>query len=80
MADPVVAQPFPYQVEVEEGQSYKWCACGLSTKQPFCDGSHRSAGEFKPVEYTAEASKKIAFCGCKHSKRGTICDGSHNQL
>ena len=79
MADPVVAQQFPYLTEVEEGKSYKWCACGLSAKQPFCDGSHKST-DFKPVEYTAEATKKIAFCGCKHSKNGATCDGSHNQL
>jgi CDGSH-type Zn-finger protein len=35
MAEPVVAQPFPYYVEVEEGKTYKWCACGRSSKQPF---------------------------------------------
>jgi CDGSH-type Zn-finger protein len=79
MADPVVAQPFAYNVEVEAGKSYKWCACGRSATQPFCDNSH-AGSEFKPVEYVAESSKRIAFCGCKASKRGAICDSSHNQL
>ena len=32
-------------VEVEKDKSYYWCACGLSKKQPFCDGSH-SGTEF----------------------------------
>ena len=31
----------PYQTEVEEGKTYYWCACGLSKKQPYCDGSHK---------------------------------------
>ena len=30
----------PIAVEVEKYKSYYWCACGLSKKQPFCDGSH----------------------------------------
>jgi CDGSH iron-sulfur domain-containing protein 3 len=79
MTDPVVTQPFPYFAEVEEGKSYHWCACGLSSSQPFCDGSHKST-DITPVEYTATNTKKIAFCGCKHSKRGAICDGNHNNL
>lgn len=79
MADPVVAQPFPYYVEVEEGKIYKWCACGRSAKQPFCDDSH-SGSAFTPIEYVATNSKRIAFCGCKASNRGAICDSSHNML
>jgi CDGSH-type Zn-finger protein len=79
MADPVVAQPFPYYVEVEAGKSYKWCACGRSSTQPFCDNSHTGT-EFEPVEYTAEDTKRIAFCGCKATKNGAICDSSHGQL
>ncbi len=79
MTEPVVAQEFPYSVEVAEGKSYFWCACGRSATQPFCDGSHSGTG-IEPVEYKATESKKIAFCGCKASKRGAVCDGTHNQL
>ena len=79
MADPVVAQPFPYYVEVEEGKTYHWCACGRSSTQPFCDNSHQGTG-IEPVEYVAKKSKRTAFCGCKASKAGAICDSSHNQL
>jgi len=79
MADPIVAQPFPYNVEVEEGKTYTWCACGRSATQPFCDNSHEGSG-IEPVEYVAKESKRISFCGCKSSKAGAICDGSHNQL
>ena len=48
-------------VEVEEGKSYYWCSCGKSSKQPFCDGSHKGS-EFNPVTYKAEATKKMFFC------------------
>lgn len=79
MADPIVAQTSPYGVEVEAGKNYFWCACGKSTKQPFCDGSHQDT-EFLPVKYEATESRKIFFCGCKHSKDVPLCDGSHNTL
>ena len=34
----------PIAVDVVAGKSYFWCACGKSSKQPFCDGSHKSCG------------------------------------
>ena len=76
---PVIAQKSPYPVEVEEGKTYFWCACGRSKTQPFCDGSHKETS-FSPVKYTAEATKKAFFCGCKHSANAPLCDGSHNKL
>ena len=76
---PVIAQKSPYPVEVEEGKTYFWCACGRSKNQPFCDGSHKETS-FTPVKYTAEASKKVFFCGCKHSSKAPLCDGTHSKL
>ena len=43
----------PIAVDVEEGNDYFWCSCGMSSKQPFCDGSHKGS-DFKPLKYTAE--------------------------
>jgi len=74
-----VAGTAPIPVEVEEGKSYFWCACGKSSKQPFCDGSHKGS-EFAPVKYTAEKDGKVFFCACKQSGKGALCDGSHKQL
>ena len=34
MSDPVIAQKSPYAVELEEGKTYAWCACGRSGNQP----------------------------------------------
>ncbi len=76
---PEIAQKAPFPVEVEEGKTYFWCACGKSAKQPFCDGSHKGS-DFAPVKYTAEASKKVFFCGCKNSAKRPLCDGTHSKL
>ncbi len=76
---PECPQAAPYRVEVEEGKNYAWCSCGLSNKQPFCDGSH-SGTSFSPVIYTAQESRLVGFCGCKRSKQGAVCDGAHKVL
>jgi len=76
---PVIAQRSPFVVEVETGKTYFWCQCGLSSKQPFCDGSHKSTA-FTPIRYYAEESKKVLFCGCKRTSRKPLCDGTHNSL
>ena len=53
-------------VDVEQGKSYYWCSCGKSSKQPFCDGSHKGT-EFNPFVYKAESAKKMFFCACKQT-------------
>ncbi|MDR9394837.1 MAG: CDGSH iron-sulfur domain-containing protein [Roseovarius sp.] len=79
MTTPKIAQTAPYPVDVEEGKNYFWCACGLSSRQPFCDGSHKETG-IAPVKYTAEKSGKMFFCGCKQTANAPLCDGSHSKL
>jgi CDGSH-type Zn-finger protein len=79
MAEPTVAQKAPFPVDVEEGKKYFWCACGLSSNQPFCDGSHQG-GEFTPLAYQADESRTLYFCGCKHTEGAPLCDGSHNSI
>ena len=76
---PVVAQKSPYRMEVEEGKSYWWCACGKSAKQPFCDGSHKG-GAFRPMEYKSETTGTVSFCGCKATGKSPLCDGTHRTV
>ena len=78
MTAPVRASNTPFATQVEAGKDYYWCACGLSKKQPFCDGSHKG-GPFTPVKYSATETKEVYFCGCKASGNGPLCDGSHRK-
>ena len=73
-------QNSPYKVNVVKGKTYFWCSCGLSIKQPHCDGSHKREGKFKSLKYLAEESKEIYFCGCKTTNRPPFCDQSHSKL
>jgi CDGSH-type Zn-finger protein len=78
MPEPHVAQKSPYPVELAPGE-YKWCACGRSKSQPFCDGSHKGT-EFRPVRFTIETAQKVWLCGCKHTGGKPFCDGTHKTL
>jgi len=79
MTLPHCSQAAPYEVEIEDGKTYFWCTCGLSDKQPFCDGKHKGLG-FKSHCFKEETSKKVWLCGCKQTKTPPYCDGSHGDL
>ena len=66
----------PIAIELEEGKNYAWCTCGLSEKQPLCDGKH-SGTEYRPQILKAEKSETKYFCACKATANGPFCDGSH---
>lgn len=78
-AETVVAQLSPYQVDLKEGKTYRWCRCGRSKKQPFCDDSHEGTG-IEPLEMVAEKSETVMLCGCKETDSPPFCDGTHNIL
>ena len=73
-----IAQKAPYVVEINPGK-YAWCSCGLSSNQPYCDGSHKGSGHSPIIEEVTE-KKTVAWCGCKHNNGGPFCDGSHSKL
>lgn len=79
MSTRTVAGKAPIGVDVEAGKTVYWCSCGLSKKQPFCDGSHQGT-DMTPMAYTPTESTKAYFCTCKHSSKAPLCDGSHNKL
>ena len=78
MSKPEIPQKKPYVVELEPG-TYWWCACGRSSKQPFCDGSHQGT-DFSPRKLEIKQKEKLWLCGCKHSANGAHCDGTHKTL
>lgn len=79
MTEPVAAAKAPIKVSVEAGKDYWWCSCGLSKKQPFCDGSHKGTG-LAPSKFTPSSDGDLWFCACKATKKMPLCDGSHKAL
>eukprot|EP00761_Pharyngomonas_kirbyi_P001870 gb/GECH01001874.1/.p1 GENE.gb/GECH01001874.1/~~gb/GECH01001874.1/.p1 ORF type:complete len:118 (+),score=33.01 gb/GECH01001874.1/:1-354(+) len=76
---PVCAQKGPYEKEIKAGKLYSWCTCGLSKKQPLCDGSHKGTG-FKPLRFKPDKDETVYFCGCKQTRNPPFCDGTHSSL
>ena len=74
MNKPHSPQIGPYPVMVEEGRTYRWCSCGLSADQPWCDDSHEGTG-FKPIEFVAPITAEFYMCGCKGSDNKPYCFG-----
>lgn len=78
MEKPLIAAKMPAQVNLEPGQ-YFWCACGKSSNQPFCNGSHRGS-EFTPVIFKIDLKQEAWLCQCKQTKNPPYCDGTHKTL
>lgn len=78
MSLPKIAARTPASLELAPGD-YWWCACGLSSKQPMCDGSHKGSG-LAPMKFSVTETKKVWLCQCKHSANKPFCDGSHSKL
>jgi len=74
---PIVPSLCPYRVHLRVGRSYKYCSCGRSKKQPWCDESHLTTDP-QPIEFTISTAQTYHWlCGCKYSSNQPWCDGSH---
>lgn len=76
---PKIAGNAPCPVDLEKDKTYYFCTCGLSAKQPFCDGAHKGSG-MRSQPFTAEQDGKAMLCMCKHSKNFPYCDGTHKDV
>eukprot|EP00448_Togula_jolla_P020211 CAMPEP_0170589460 /NCGR_PEP_ID=MMETSP0224-20130122/11361_1 /TAXON_ID=285029 /ORGANISM="Togula jolla, Strain CCCM 725" /LENGTH=170 /DNA_ID=CAMNT_0010913217 /DNA_START=119 /DNA_END=632 /DNA_ORIENTATION=- len=69
----------PYHTPVIGQVTYRFCTCGESVNQPFCEGTGQGGkcakvSEFTPFPYKPLHSKKVLFCGCKKAP-GPECTG-----
>ncbi|MEI7998747.1 MAG: CDGSH iron-sulfur domain-containing protein [Candidatus Omnitrophota bacterium] len=73
-----MSQNGPYILDTKAA-SYAWCACGLSKKAPFCDGSHGET-TIRPLLTQITEDKKVAWCSCMASNKKPYCDGTHSKI
>ncbi|CAH1785732.1 unnamed protein product [Owenia fusiformis] len=78
---PAVAMYGPNNVfDLKKGEVKLWCRCGLSKKQPWCDGSHVGTG-IKPMKWTVDKQQRLyQLCACKYTKSPPYCDATHTNL
>jgi CDGSH-type Zn-finger protein len=69
----------PSKVNLEKDKNYHWCTCGLSAKQPFCDGTHKNNTDKKSQSFQVAENKDYYLCTCKRTKNPPYCDGSHSK-
>ena len=71
-----------HPIVVEETPGTKaYCQCGLSTKLPYCDGTHgRENTGIQPMVVEVESAGKKAVCQCHQSSNKPWCDGTHSRL
>jgi CDGSH-type Zn-finger protein len=69
----------PMTLDVEAGETYSWCSCGLSDTMPLCDGAHKTADtDKKSLKFVAEETKTVHLCACGKTGNAPYCDGSHS--
>jgi len=68
----------PHVVKLSPG-NYYWCACGLSKRPPYCDGSHKRT-TCSPMLVAQREPGEVKLCGCHRSANKPYCDCTHEKL
>lgn len=88
---PRVSKCEPSLFKMEAGKIYSWCTCGLSEKQPLCDGAHKCIemiknpeGEmvmpFRSLKFQSDIEQEVWLCQCKQTSTPPYCDGTHKNV
>ena len=72
----------PFVVSVKKYHLYKWCGCGWSHSQPFCDETcinsyYKRVIVGGAITYIAPEDRDVWFCNCKRTQHRPFCDGTH---
>lgn len=79
---PVCHKKEPALLKCEPGKVYSWCTCGLSEKQPLCDGQHKKIEgmPYRSIKIQFVEPTEVWLCQCKQTKTPPYCDGTHRSL
>ena len=71
----------PFNILLEQGKVYKWCSCGASWTEPFCDHKcHFQLTRNRPIIFNVDKSGYYKLCSCKLSANAPFCNGTHKLL
>jgi CDGSH-type Zn-finger protein len=71
----------PINTFLEQGKVYKWCSCGASWSEPFCDHKcHYQMTRNRPIIFNVDKSGYYLLCNCKQSANAPFCNGTHRRL
>ena len=68
----------PFNIYLEKEKIYRWCSCGASWSEPFCDHTyHYQLMRNRPIVFNVEKSGYYQLCNCKQSANAPFCNGTH---
>jgi CDGSH-type Zn-finger protein len=72
---------FPYNLYLEKGKVYWYCACGISNNSPWCDSTcNKLATRNRPIYFNVNESGYYKICTCRQSADAPFCNGTHKEV
>ncbi len=72
---------YPYNIYLEQGKLYWFCACGISQNNPWCDSScNKITTRNRPIYFNVSESGYYKMCNCKMSSNAPFCNGTGKDL
>jgi len=67
----------PITLFLEQGKVYRWCSCGASWNEPFCDHKcHYQMTRNRPIVFNVDKSSYYKLCTCKVSANAPFCNST----
>jgi len=71
----------PFNTYLEAGKLYRWCSCGATWTEPFCDHKcHFNMMRLRPIVFNVNQSGYYKLCNCKQSANAPFCNNTHKLL
>ncbi|KRX08795.1 hypothetical protein PPERSA_08899 [Pseudocohnilembus persalinus] len=78
---PFIGGFYPYNMYLQQGKVYSWCACGISQNSPWCDSlCNYTVTRNRPVQFNVSTAGYYKICTCKFSADAPFCNGTHKLL